>query len=368
LVSDGGFEKPTLPVGSFKTFATSQAISNAWKVLGPTGDPASVDLVQTKYKNGATTLNAEQGLNSAALDGNGNQPAGTGVEQTINTVAGHSYLLSFWVGHAGSTPAELLLRIGSGATTPFVNSGVATGGINWKQFTKTFTASGSSTKLQFLNAIVNAYTGLDNVSVTTITSGDISGTVFNDINGDGVTGGGDDPFAGITVFLDKNNNGVLDSGEPHTLTSAAGAYTFSNRSLGTYSVRAILPATYRASTADPVSVNLQGQTAKANFHFSQTALISGTVFHDANGNKVKDTGETGQASVTVYLDLNNNGVFDFLDAKTTTDSKGNYQFAVPFGTYVIRENPGQGFSQTTPVLTLAVAQGQVSKGENFGNK
>ena len=36
-----------------------------------------------------------------------------------------------------------------------------------------------------------------------------------------------------------------------------------------------------------MSVNLQGQTAKANFHLSQTALISGNVFNDANGDKTK---------------------------------------------------------------------------------
>jgi len=367
LISDGGFEKPTIPVGSFKAYATNQALGNSWKVVGPLNDPQSVALVQTKYQNGGA-FNAQEGLNSVDLGGRTNQPASTGVQQTITTVAGHTYQLSFWLGRGGTTPDRLMLRINNGAPTTFVNTGFTASRINWKQFTKSFTASGSSTTLAFLNDQVNAFTGLDNVSVTAVTSGAISGTVFNDINGNGTTDGSDAGIAGITVFLDKNKNGTLDSGEPSTVTNSSGAYAFNNLSLATYSVRAVLPKTYRASTDNPVSVNLQGSTGKANFHISQTALISGNVFHDANGNKLKDSGETGQSGVVVYLDLNNNGVFDFLDVKTTSDAKGNYQFAVPFGTYVIRETAPKGFTQTTSVLTLTVKQGQVSNGNNIGNQ
>jgi len=368
LIADGGFEKPTLPVGSFANFATNQAIGNAWKVLGPAGDPEAGALVQTKLKENGITLNAQQGLNSIDVSGAGAQPVGTGVQQTINTTNGHSYLLSFWVGRAHTTPDGLGVQIGSSGVSTFVNNGFTPGAINWKQFTKTFTASGSSTTLKFTNVQGGGYTGLDNVSVTAITSGTISGTVFSDVNGNGADDGGDAPMPGITVFIDKNKNGTLDSGEPHAITGSAGTYTFNNLALATYSVRAILPGTYRASTADPVSVNLQGQSAKANFHLSQTALISGNVFNDANGDKTKNSGEAGLAGVTVYLDLDNNGEFDFFDVKTTTDAKGNYQFAAPFGTFVIRETAPNGFTQTTPVLTLTVSKGQISTGNNIGNK
>ena len=368
LISDGVFEKPTIPVGSFKAYATNQALGNSWKVVGPLNDPQSVALVQTKYQNGGA-FNAQEGLNSVDLDGSTNQPAGTGVQQTITTVAGHTYQLSFWLGRGGSAPDRLSLRINNGAETVFINNGfTASNVINWKQFTKSFTATGSSTTLTFTNAQINAFTELDNVSVTAITSGAISGTVFNDINGNGATDGSDAGMAGITVFVDKNKNGVLDTGETHTLTSSAGKYTFSNLPIAAYSVRAVIPATYRASTANPNSVNLSGATATANFHLSQTALISGNVFHDANGNKLKDSGEAGQAGVVVYLDLDNNGVFDFLDVKTTTDTSGNYQFVVPFGTYVVREVAPKGLAQSTPTLTLTLKQAQISSNNNIGNK
>ena len=47
-----------------------------------------------------------------------------------------------------------------------------------------------------------------------------------------VTGFGVDGYiAGATVFLDLNNNGVADGGEPSTTTDAQGKYTLSAISL-----------------------------------------------------------------------------------------------------------------------------------------
>ena len=112
----------------------------------------------------------------------------------------------------------------------------------------------------------------------------------------------------------------------------------------------------------------ENATSTADFELTQTAIISGNVFNDANGNKIKDAAEAGQANVTVYLDLNNNGVLDFLDAHTTTDASGNYSFIVPFGTYVVREVAPSGFVQTTLAKTLTLAKGQVSTSINVGNK
>jgi len=360
--------------GSYATFATGQSIG-AWKVLGPVGNPGAVAVIQTKYAEpgNGVAFKAQEGLNAVDLTGNANQGS-CGVQQTIPTVAGKVYQVSFYVGRAAgnsfyATPAVVMLSINSGAATKFTNSSVTAGTVNWQHFTKTFTATGSSTKLTFLNGqTTNNYTGLDNVSVTVVNTGTISGTVSNDVNGNGVKDAGEGGLAAITIFLDKNNNGVLDTGELHTLSTASGSYTFSNVALGAYPVRAIVPATYRATTANPVSVNLQSTTASANFSLSQTTVISGNVFHDGNGNKVKDAGEAGQAGVTVYLDLDNNSVFDFLDLKTTTDASGNYKFVVPFGTFTVREVAPGGLKQTTPILTLTVKQGQLATNNNIGNK
>src|SRR5204862_454502 len=97
--------------------------------------------------------------------------------QTIPTVAGKVYQVSFYVGRAGgggfyNTPATVALSINNGAATQFTNSNGTHSIVNWKQFTTTFTATGSSTTLAFLNAQhPSNYTGLDNVSVTLLSSG-----------------------------------------------------------------------------------------------------------------------------------------------------------------------------------------------------
>ena len=47
----------------------------------------------------------------------------------------------------------------------------------------------------------------------------IRGTVFVDSSHDGVRGAGERGLPGITVYLDLNNNGSLDAGEPQTVSS-----------------------------------------------------------------------------------------------------------------------------------------------------
>ena len=48
----------------------------------------------------------------------------------------------------------------------------------------------------------------------------ISGTVFQDNDSDGVDDAGDVPIGGVTVFVDANQNGVLDTGG--TLAQSSG--------------------------------------------------------------------------------------------------------------------------------------------------
>ena len=54
----------------------------------------------------------------------------------------------------------------------------------------------------------------------------VAGTVFDDLNLDGVIDPGEQPAAGQTVYLDLNRNGINDVGEPSAVTDAAGRYAF----------------------------------------------------------------------------------------------------------------------------------------------
>ncbi len=77
---------------------------------------------------------------------------------------------------------------------------------------------------------------------------EISGIKFVDLDGDGVRDEDEAPQAGVTIYLDANNNGELDAGEVSTVTAEDGSYAFSGLDAGIYTVREVLPAGYRSTT------------------------------------------------------------------------------------------------------------------------
>lgn len=76
----------------------------------------------------------------------------------------------------------------------------------------------------------------------------ISGRVFHDLNGDGSQNESEPGIAGRTVYLDTNQNGALDSGEPTVITNDDGRYEFGILAPGTYTVREILPQFWEHTT------------------------------------------------------------------------------------------------------------------------
>jgi hypothetical protein len=80
-------------------------------------------------------------------------------------------------------------------------------------------------------------------------TGSISGTVFIDLNGNGVRdttpttepGLSSNTFA-VSIYLDLNGNGVFDAGDASTTTDTSGAYSFSGLADGDYTIRQIDPS------------------------------------------------------------------------------------------------------------------------------
>ena len=71
--------------------------------------------------------------------------------------------------------------------------------------------------------------GMDNVQFSQVKlntpgPGTVSGTVFNDVNGNGKKDTGDAGLAGWRVYVDANNNGMYDSGETFVLTDSSGNF------------------------------------------------------------------------------------------------------------------------------------------------
>ena len=85
-------------------------------------------------------------------------------------------------------------------------------------------------------AIHAAFDGLRPDAFTPLGSAEIHGTKFEDLDGDGVwdkEGPGAEPgLPGVTVFLDLDQDGRLDEGEPSTVTAADGSYSFTGLAPG----------------------------------------------------------------------------------------------------------------------------------------
>jgi protocatechuate 3,4-dioxygenase beta subunit/sugar lactone lactonase YvrE len=76
----------------------------------------------------------------------------------------------------------------------------------------------------------------------------VSGNKWEDLDGDGVRDAGEPAMANVVVYLDANNDGVLNAGESQTTTGADGNYTFTDLFPGNYTVREVLPTNYRQTS------------------------------------------------------------------------------------------------------------------------
>ncbi|MCP4191097.1 MAG: tandem-95 repeat protein [Planctomycetaceae bacterium] len=79
-------------------------------------------------------------------------------------------------------------------------------------------------------------------------------------------------------------------------------------------------------------------------------LVSGTKYEDLNTNGVKDPSEPGLEGFTIYLDANNDGVWNDGEDFTTTDSNGDYRLQAATGTYAVRSMVTSNRIQTFPSL------------------
>lgn len=92
------------------------------------------------------------------------------------------------------------------------------------------------------------------------------------------------------------------------------------------------------------------------------AAITGTVFHDINRNG-NGSGEPGLEGVTIFADLDFDGIADPTEPHTISDFNGNYSLRVAPGTFNITALTPAQFAATTSTV-VAAASGQT--GVNFG--
>jgi hypothetical protein len=172
VITNGSFESPVVPVGSYLDYASGSTAIPGWTVVGAAG---GVSIVNGTLVQGCCTFPAEDGAQYLDLTGDGTNSV-EGVEQTFSTTIGTNYTLTFWVGNVDNpsngfgTTSTVNVRLGglNGAlldsvTNSMNNSTTQT----WEMFTTSFAASGSTTTVDFLNGdpASDNTNGLDNVSI-----------------------------------------------------------------------------------------------------------------------------------------------------------------------------------------------------------
>jgi subtilisin family serine protease/Tol biopolymer transport system component len=174
--------------------------------------------------------------------------------------------------------------------------------------------------------------------------GTILGRHFDDLLPNGVPDDGEPGLQGWTVYLDVNQNGQRDPSEPFAVTDSDGEYEFTNLASNAGYTVAIESQSGRSvvlPAPDPLNNNrsvwhvfLDPGEVEADRDFgsrvapaggqSNNATLQGFVYRDLDGDGQKDGNELGVKDITVYLDVNNNGVMDHNDPRTVTDASGFY--------------------------------------------
>ena len=103
--------------------------------------------------------------------------------------------------------------------------------------------------------IINVTLGsnITNVNIGNVSNrGEINGIKFNDRNANGILNPGENGLVNFTLYLDLNDNSLLDIGEPATITDEFGFYSFEDLPPNMYIIREVQKFGFSQTTADPV--------------------------------------------------------------------------------------------------------------------
>ncbi|MEQ9355156.1 S8 family serine peptidase [Coleofasciculus chthonoplastes] len=107
---------------------------------------------------------------------------------------------------------------------------------------------------------LNANNALDNPPPSPV-FGEIHGSKWNDIDGDGIWDANERGLSGWTIYLDQNQNSQLDAGEVSTITDINGNYSFTGLTADTYTIaEVLLPGWQQTVPGSEPSFNLVAGT------------------------------------------------------------------------------------------------------------
>jgi uncharacterized protein (DUF2141 family) len=208
-------------------------------------------------------------------------------------------------------------------------------------------------------------------SGSTTTTYSLSGTVFNDTDGDGIKDTGETGRSNVRVYVDKDKDGIFDTGEKSALTNTSGNYTMTGLAAGSTRVRIVGISGYRISTpsAGYHDFNLTGNTSGKNFGVTQRVLITGRAWVDSDKDGIKDSTESILSGWRVYIDKDKDGRYDAGEPTVFTDSGGNYKFTnLAAGSYRVRIVQASGYTRISPTsgyFDKTLGNGATTSNNNF---
>lgn len=384
FVGTGPFAKPPRDVEFYGRLEDGAVAINSSNTAAVASDPTLLAFAHTVFVDtGAMRANVDFGnrksnqppVVTSVSDSPDNVTAGATITLTASGVSdpdGSVAKISFYresngasglqTGSGGDTLVGADTSSSDGFKTTFSTSGLSAGAYTYYAQA---TDNGGATS--------GAVSCTNTVVVPNGTGGNLSGTVFDDINGNGVKDTGEPGIGGVRVYIDADKDGVFDTNEKNVITPSSGAYSFTGLAAGTYNIRQIDPANYTHTTSSPI-VPLAANASSSNRNFGnfKNASIAGRVFDDKDRDGVQDSGEAGLAGVRVYDDKNGNGKYDSGERNTTTNSSGDYTLsALPAGQRTIRITLPTGRVLTSPSVgyqRLTPTSGQVITGKRFGTR
>lgn len=198
-----------------------------------------------------------------------------------------------------------------------------------------------------------------------IEPGSIAGTVFEDLDGDGVLDPGEPHLDGAEITLLRGGSGLTSQ------TPVDGTYDFTHLHPDSYDVEADssgLPPGMAPTASEFHTVDLaEGQAAAGlDFGYAHPVTVSGSVFADDDFDAVVDAGEPGVAGTIIELVDGS----DTVVATATSGTDGSYEFTTVPGSYMVRVADGIpfGWTLTTPdSIDIGLVQsGASSTGHDFG--
>ncbi len=301
------------------------------KICGVSGGFVPAQGVLDTVNGGGATLGSLGGLVFRDSNNNGVHDAGEPVLPGVSVTLSGDYPSSTVSGPDGTFTFSDLPAGDYTVSTPPTQQGLASS----TPLSSTLTAGENKTDLQV------AYE-----------PGTISGTVFQDTNGNGVRDTDEPPLAGATVTLSG-------SASESTVTAPNGTYSFTDLAGGSYTVT--VPSTGGAQTE---TLAPGGTASSIDFGYKLPASLGGTVFRDSNANGMRDAGEPPLAGVTVTLGLDGSGT-------AVSQPDGTYAFTnLSAGNYSVRapDTASHLARSTTSPLTATLTAGSNKGGLDFGYK